>query len=242
MVEVIKLKHNGENWSEWRESIQKIAERKRLANYLAGTPPEPFKDVFDSLARRMIECTVLKSISNHFRHYDTVRECIDYLMKRFNKTCQSEQPRTEGRVGKKGEKPHGRDDAAAAAMGPGTKTMDHHRTDSGSLVTLVSSPEVDQKAELDLVKPHPPPPSVESTTPPKRTQPHANESRENSWAVVDRNHNNEVRRAHERIDDPAHGADMSTDKTTAIAIASASTDAAAPHRTPNMLLKGGQSG
>ena len=66
MVEAVKLKHDGENWSEWHESIQKIAERKRLANYLAGTPPEPFKDVFDSLARRMIECTVPKSISNHF--------------------------------------------------------------------------------------------------------------------------------------------------------------------------------
>ena len=51
MVEAVKLKHDGENWSEWRESIQKIAERKRLANYLMGTPPEPFKDVFDSLAR-----------------------------------------------------------------------------------------------------------------------------------------------------------------------------------------------
>ena len=179
MVEAVKLKHDGENWSEWRESIQKIAERKRLANYLAGTPPEPFKDVFDSLARRMIECTVPKSISNHFRHFDTARECIDYLTKRFNKARQSEQARTEGRVGEKGETPHGRDDEAATATGPGTKATDHQQTDGGGLATPASSPEVDQKAELDLVKPHPPPPSVESTTPPKRTQPHANESREN---------------------------------------------------------------
>ena len=81
MVEVIKLKYNGENWSEWRESIQKIAERKQLANYLVGTPPEPFKKVFDSLTRQMIECIVLKPILNHFQHYTTAWECINYLMK-----------------------------------------------------------------------------------------------------------------------------------------------------------------
>ena len=99
----------------------------------------------------MIECSVPKSISNHFRHYTTARECIDYLMKRFDKARQSEQPRMEGRVGEKGKTPHGRDNEAAAATGPGTKTMDHHRTDSGSLVTPASSPEVDQKVRLDLV-------------------------------------------------------------------------------------------
>ena len=238
MVEVIKLKHDGENWSEWRESIQKIAERKRLANYLVGTPPERFKDVFDSLARRMIECTVPKSISNHFRHYDTARECIDYLTKRFNKARQSEQARTEGRVGEKGEKPHGRDDEAATATGPGTKTTDHHRTDGGSLVTLASSSRDDQKVELDLVKPLPPPPSVASTTPPIRTSPHANESRENGRAVVDRDDDDGERRVHERADDSANGADTSTDETTAIATASASTDAAAPHHAPNTPLEG----
>ena len=146
MVEAIKLKHNGENWSEWRESIQKIAERKRPANYLAGTPPKPFKDIFDSLAQRMIECTVPKSISNHFRHYTTAQECIDYLTKRFNKAHQSEQVKTTARekvaerVGEKGEMLHRRDNEAAAATGPGTKTTDHHRTDSGSLATPASSP------------------------------------------------------------------------------------------------------
>ena len=137
MVEAVKLKHNGENWSEWRESIQKIAERKQLANYLAGTPPEPFKDVFDSLARRMIECTVPKSFSNHFRHYATARECIDYLTKRFNKLRRSEQVKTTARekiaekVGEKGEKLRGRDDEAATASGPGTATTDHQKTDGG---------------------------------------------------------------------------------------------------------------
>ena len=40
MVEAVKLKHDGENWLEWSESIQKITERKWLANYLVGTPPE----------------------------------------------------------------------------------------------------------------------------------------------------------------------------------------------------------
>ena len=146
MVKVIKLKHDGENWSEWRESIQKIAERKRLANYLVGTPPEPFKGVFDSLTRRMIKCTVPKSISNHFRHYTTARECIDYLTKRFDKLCQSEHGKTTARkknmekVGEKGEKPHRRDDEAATASGPGTATTDHQKTDGGSLATPASSP------------------------------------------------------------------------------------------------------
>ena len=78
-------------------------------------------------------------------------------------------------MGEKGEKPHGRDDEAATATGPGTKTTDHYRTDGGSLVTPESSPEVDQKAELELIKPHPPPSSeVASTTLPKQTQPHGN--------------------------------------------------------------------
>ena len=145
MVEAVKLKHDGENWSEWRESIQKIAERKRLANYLVGTPPEPFKDVFDSLARRMIECTVPKSISNHFRHYTTARECINYLVKRFDKAHQSEHGKTTAReknmekVGEKGEKPHGRDNEAATASGPDTATTDHQKTDGRSLATLASS-------------------------------------------------------------------------------------------------------
>ena len=146
MVKAVKLKHDGENWSEWCESIQKIAERKRLANYLAGTPPEPFKEVFDSLGRRMVKCTVPKSISNHFRHYATARECIDYLTKRFDKVCQSEHGKTTAceknaeKVGEKGEKPRGKDDEAAAATGPGKTTTDHQRTDSGSLATPASSP------------------------------------------------------------------------------------------------------
>ena len=135
-----------------------------------------------------------------------------------------------------------RDDEAAAATGPGTETTDHHRTDGGSLTTPVSSPEVDQKAKLDLVKPLPPPPSVKSTTPPKQTQPRTNESRENGRAVVDRDDNDEGCRAHKRVDNPAHGADTSTDETTAIATASVSTDAAAPHYAPNTPLKGEQSG
>ena len=190
----------------------------------------------------MIECTVPNSFSNHFRHYTTVRECIDYLTKRFNKARQSDQPRMEGRVGEKGEMPHGRDDEAAAATGPGTKTTDHHRTDGGSLVTLASSPEVDQKAELDLVKPLPPPPSVASTTPPKWTQPRANESRENGRVLVDRDDDDGGRRVHECADDSANGADTSTDETAAIVTVSMSTDAAAPHHAPNTPLEGEQSG
>ena len=196
MVEAVKLKHNGKNWSEWRKSIQKIAERKRLANYLTGTPLESFKDVFDSLTRQMIECTVPKSFSNHFRHYTTAWECINYLTKRFNKPCQLEHGKTTvckkvtERVGKKGKKPHGRDHKAAAATGPGKMTMDHQWTDSGSLTTLASGPEVDQKVRLDLVKP-PPSPSVASTILPKWTQPRAKESRRNGWAVVDRDDDDE---------------------------------------------------
>ena len=113
-------------------------------NYLAGSPPEPFKEVFNSLARRIVECTVPKSIANHFRHYDTARECIDYLTKRFDKPRQSEQARTEGRMGEKGETPHGRDDEAAAATGPGMKTTDHQKTDGGSLATPASGPSSSQ--------------------------------------------------------------------------------------------------
>ena len=94
----------------------------------------------------MIECTVPKSISNHFRHYDTARECIDYLTKRFNKSRQSEQVKTTARekvaerVGEKGETPHGRDNEAAAATGPGMKATDHQQTDSRSLAILASGP------------------------------------------------------------------------------------------------------
>ena len=248
MGQAVKLKHDGENWSEWRESIQKIAKRKRLANYLVGTPPEPFKDIFNSLARRIIECTVPKSISNHFRHYATAWECIDYLTKRFDKARWSEQvkmtpcEKVTERVGEKGETPHRRDNEAAAATGLGKTTTDHQWTDSRSLTTLASGPRDDQKVILELVKPLLPPPSVESTTPPKQTQPHANESRENSWVVVDRDDNDEDCRVHKCADDPANGADTSTDETTAIATATASTDTAAPHHAPNTPLEGEQSG
>jgi hypothetical protein len=107
-------------------------------------------------------------------------------------------------VGEKGETPRGRIDEAAAATGPGMKATDHHRTDGVSLATPASGPQ--------LVKP--PPPSVESTTPPARTPPHANEScGKGQQAAGD---DDDICRAHERVDDPAHGADMST-------------DAAAPH-------------
>ena len=136
-------------------------------------------------------------------------------------------------MGEKGETPHGRDNEAAAATGPGTKTTDHHRTDGGSLTTPASGPEVDQKVRLDLVKP---PPSVESTTPPERTQPHGN-----GRVVVDRDDDDGGRRARERVDDPAYRADTSTDETAATVTASTSTDAAAPHHAPNTPLKGERS-
>ena len=88
----------------------------------------------------MIECTVPKSISNHFRHYDTAQECIDYLTKQFDKPRQSEQAKVASRVGEKGKKPHGRDNEAATVSGLGTVTMDHQETDGGSLVTPASGP------------------------------------------------------------------------------------------------------
>ena len=134
-----------------------------------------------------------------------------------------------GRVGEMGETPRGRDDEAATATGLGMKTTNHHRTDGISLATPASGPRVDQKVILDLVKPPPSPTSVESTTPPIRTSLHTNESGRNGQEVVDRDDNDEGRRAHERADNPAHGADTSTDKTAATATASASTHAAAPH-------------
>ena len=105
------------------------------------------------------------------------------------------------RVGEMGEMPHGKvDEEVAAATGPGMKTTEHHRTDSVSLATPVSGPQVNQKVELDLIKPPPPPSLAMSTTPPVRTAPHANESRRNGQEVVERDDNNEVRRAHERTE------------------------------------------
>ena len=98
-----------------------------------------------------------------------------------------------GRVGEMGETPRGRDDEAAAATGPGMKTTDHQRTDGVSLATPASGPRDDPKGDLDLVKPPPSPPSAESTTPPKRTQPHANESHGMGWAVAGRDDDNEER-------------------------------------------------
>jgi hypothetical protein len=127
------------------------------------------------------------------------------------------------RVGEKGETLRGRIDEAAAASGPGTATTDHRTTDSVSLATPASGPR--------LVKPPPPPLPVELTaTPPVRTPPHANESRGKGQAVAGRDDDDdEDHRAHECVDNPANSADTSTDETAAIATASASTDAAAPH-------------
>jgi hypothetical protein len=228
MAEVIKLKSNGQNWSEWRESIQKIAERQRLAKYLAGTPPIPFSDIRDSLVRRFIECTVPKTISRHFRHLGTARECIDYLTTRFDAPCQQyedhlksgwltleeityrtqelntrdlTQVGMQNGVGEMGETPRGRvDEEAAAATGPGTATTDHIWTDGISLATPASGPRDDQTVELDLVKPHPPP-LVESTTPqPARTPPHANESHGNGQG--DDNDNDKSRAHAKHVDEP----------------------------------------
>ena len=90
------LRPDGQNWSEWREYTQKCAELQRLANYLAGTPPARFSDIRDTIARRIVSCTVPKSISQQFRHYATARECFDYLTRRFD------APRQQS-----GETPHG---------------------------------------------------------------------------------------------------------------------------------------
>ena len=98
------------------------------------------------------------------------------------------------RVGEMGETPHGKvNEEVAAAMGPGMKTTEHHRTDGVSLVTPASGPRVNQKVELNLIKPPPPPSLAMSTTPPVWTALHANESRGNGWEVVERDDNDEVR-------------------------------------------------
>ena len=145
-------------------------------------------------------------------------------------TRDEEQVATEGRVGEMGETPRGRDNEAAAATGLGMKTTDHQRTDGVSLATPASGPRDNPKGNLDLVKPPPSPPSVESTTPPKRTQPHANESHGMGRVVAGRDNDDEERRAHECADDPVNSADTSTDETAASTTASASTDAAAPYK------------
>jgi hypothetical protein len=126
-------------------------------------------------------------------------------------------------MGENGETPHWRVDKAAAARGPGTVTT-ADTTDGTSLVTPASSL---QDRMVQLVKPPPSPPSVESTAPPKRTPPRANESHGVGRAVADRD--GDDRRAHERVGNPVYGPDTSTDETAASATASASTDAAAPH-------------
>ena len=60
------------------------------------------------------------------------------------------------RVGEMGETPHRKvNEEVAAATGPGIKTTEHHRTDGISLATPASGPQVNQKVELDLVKPPP---------------------------------------------------------------------------------------
>jgi hypothetical protein len=141
----------------------------------------------------------------------------------------SPNKKTERRMGEKGETPRGRNDEAAAATGPGKTTTDHHWTDGVSLANPASGPQ--------LVKPTPPPssPSVESTTPPKRTPPHANESHGMGQAVAGRDDDDSDGnhcRAHQHVNNPAHGADTSTDEsdeTAASATANTSTDAAALH-------------
>jgi hypothetical protein len=126
--------------------------------------------------------------------------------------------KTERRMGKKGEMPRGRIDEAGAATGPGMKTTDHKWTDGVSLATPASGPR--------LVTP-PPSPSVESTTPPARTPPHANKSHgEGQQAVGD---DDNIHQVHEHINNPVNGADTSTDETAASVTAGASTDTAAPH-------------
>ena len=152
-------------------------------------------------------------------------------------------------MGEKGETPHGRVDEAAAARGPGTVTT-AETTDSVSLATPVSGPQQLVKLLLpslllestippSLIKP--PPRLVESNTRPKWTPPHVNESCGKGQQAVD---DDEDCRAHECVDDPlaAHGADTSMDETAAIATASMSTDAAAPHHKPSAPLEGKQRG
>jgi hypothetical protein len=145
-----------------------------------------------------------------------------------DRSCK--QVETEGRVGKTGEMPNGKvDEEVATATGPRTETTDHHRTDGVSLATPVSSPQ--------LIKP--PPPLVESTTTlPIWTPPRANKSHRMGQAVAGGNDNDgDKRRVHERVDNPAHGADMSMDETTASASASASTDAATPYHEPAKAIR-----
>ncbi|KAF8131973.1 hypothetical protein EV363DRAFT_1260571 [Boletus edulis] len=143
MVEVVKLKPDGRNWSEWRENTRKIADIQRVANYLAGTPPDPFKDVYDSFARRVIKCTVPSSIFKQFRHLGTAREYIDYLTERFDhaRRCQTvgKKPNSQNDE-KSSETLRGRvEEGTAAASGPGKTTTDHQRTDGVSLATPASS-------------------------------------------------------------------------------------------------------
>ena len=109
--------------------------------------------------------------------------------------------------------------------------MEHHRTDGISLTTPASAPRDDQKVRLDLIKPLPPPSLLELTIPPpKQTPPRANESHRMGRAVAGRDDDDEVCRAHKRVDNPANTTEMSTDETAASTTASASTDATAPHR------------
>ena len=164
MPKVVILKLDGQNWSAWLKDIQKVARCQQVANYIAGTPPVPFKEFFVTLTKWVINSTVLKPIARHFQHLNTVREYMEYLTKRFDKPCQLKeirnqlarhhtghscshgtqehamrhQERVKGRVDEKlGEMPHGKvDKEVAAAGGLGKTTTDHQQTDGVSLVTL----------------------------------------------------------------------------------------------------------
>ena len=101
------------------------------ADYLSGNPTEPIQ----RRARRDPQaCYRGYCPENHFhkfRHLDTAREYINYLVtERFDKPPR---PQT-------GETPRGRiEEAAAAAQEPGTMTT-NHRTGGVSLATPASGP------------------------------------------------------------------------------------------------------
>jgi hypothetical protein len=232
MVEVVKLKPDGENWSEWRESTQKIAEIQRAANYLVGTPPEPFREVFDSLARRTIECTIPKSISRHFRHYTTAREYIDYLTKRFDKSHQLEQAKTRSRVGEEGTKSRGKvGEGAGAASGPGMETTDQV-ADGVSLATPASStlPQDDTVVLTEIT------PVESTTTPPVRTPHDKGSSGEGRGVAMSHegavgDEDDEECRALKRVDDETSRVETSEDETT-------TTIPETPHAPQSTPLKG----
>lgn len=95
----------------------------------------------------------------HFQPFSTLQHNMEIYWLSKEAIPQGPPVRTSQNtvgVGKEGKMLHGRIDKGAAAIGPGMKTTNHHKTDGVSLMTLASGPWNNQKVKLILIKSQPP--------------------------------------------------------------------------------------